>query len=676
MSLKSYKKGSKMSFLSNISIKVKMFLILLLPIVALLYQVSINTLEDYHHIQDDRLETEYIKLTVSITDLVHESQKERGMSAGFVGSKGVKFADALKTQREKTDIALSKLKAKATLLEQEKKTELEQRLERALKYYSSLATVRSQVDGLVTEKSKIIAFYTKSHALFLNVNAAMIKESDNPAVLKNSVIFLNFSLAKEQVGVQRAVGTGAFVAQAIPPAQKQKLVKLLTAEKKYMLMMYSIAPEHMEKEYDVLVKSATYKDVDAKMNILLNAWKPKDFQGVKAGDFFQLMTQKIKLIKGFEKTIIANMMDEIDKEDKAASHELTMLLVENIVIIFIVLLLGMLITKEILRTIKNLQGYMLELSQTKNLTKRCSVTSKDELGDVVVSLNSLIDVLNALINDAKNSSTENASIAHELSTTALSVGNNVEESVVLVEEATRKSEAIKEKIMVAVGEAQNSKEDVLKANDNLGEARNEVITLTRKVQESADKENELAQRMDTLASDTTQVKEVLVVISDIADQTNLLALNAAIEAARAGEHGRGFAVVADEVRKLAERTQKSLTEINATINVIVQSVTDASGTMSQNAEDIQKLSDISEEVEAKINATVEIVGVAVSVTEATVNDFNQTSEDVDEIVSSVTEINKISSLNARNVEEIAAAAEHLNTMTDNLHTQLETFESN
>ncbi|WP_067174415.1 cache domain-containing protein [Sulfurospirillum sp. UCH001] len=144
-------------------------------------------------------------------------------------------------------------------------------------------------------------------------------------------------------------------------------------------------------------------------------------------------------------------------------------------------------------------------------------------------------------------------------------------------------------------------------NEPLSDLNRIVKKTTASMQEMGSIQQHLAETLSTLTQNAKEANDILNMIGDIADQTNLLALNAAIEAARAGEHGRGFAVVADNIRELADKTNHSLTQIQATIGVIVGGIVDSSAKMSHNAKEMNTLTSDVEEIQEKTGDILSIM---------------------------------------------------------------------
>lgn len=368
-------------------------------------------------------------------------------------------------------------------------------------------------------------------------------------------------------------------------------------------------------------------------------------------------------------------------DTKVAFAFLDQLITMFVMIGFIMTVLSVLVLQGILKIqfqpLTQLNHLIKNLSSNDgDLTQRLEVKNKnDEIGIISLNINVFIEKIHSMIMTAKVSSTENASVAHELSNTSLEVGKRAEEEATIITQTTRATTALKSYLETSVEHAKVSSNEVNLVMTHLQNVSSEISNLSLLLQESGRKEVVLSEKLSTVSTNTVEIKNILSVINDIADQTNLLALNAAIEAARAGEHGRGFAVVADEVRKLAERTQKSLIEINASINVVVQSIIDVSGEMNVNSHDITKITNTSILVQNNVFDVLNTLDKAIKNANKTIHDYIDTASKIGLITKDISKINEISSINVRSVEEIASAAEHLNKMTENLNVELGKFKS-
>jgi len=348
-------------------------------------------------------------------------------------------------------------------------------------------------------------------------------------------------------------------------------------------------------------------------------------QGITTKDYF-VRAFPLKDFKGNDVAycVVAKKLsvvnNAINQSKKSTYEQLAAIIIINLLVLFLVIWI---VDKVIKKPIEDLSLVSKELgSGGGDLTKRLPINSTDELGELSFYINKFIQTVEDIVTQAKEVARKNDELSSRMLVDSETLKKSANEQLEAVDKSNILINEARNDLDTSEELANKTSQDVHSIHDVLEELERIIEVVIEMINNDSQESNKLASRVSSLVTQTDEIKSILGIIKDIADQTNLLALNAAIEAARAGEHGRGFAVVADEVRKLAEKTQKSISEIDSTVMVVVQNVQEISSEMDKNSEDILRLNDqttkVVEILERSQDATIQTKEASVKSAEKTV----------------------------------------------------------
>ncbi len=632
--------------------------------------------------------TDLKKLTqfsTKLAEVLHEQQKERGLTGIFVGSHGEQFRDELAQQRKKTDVQRDTLNgALAEIRSKGYDATFTAKLNEVLENIKKMEAIRASVDGLAISKSDAVGYYTASNARIIDLVNYLANLSPVSDVALGIASYTNFLRTKEYTGIERAIGSAGFSSGSFSAADLDKLKYAIAMQEAFSSIFLSYASEGDKAKYKEIVTSDTSKEVERMRQIAL---ANTDIQSVPATHWIETITLKIEGLKKIENDMAVALAEHTQKGMDAAAENLK----KNITMVAVALLaiaaFSFVIIRTLTRSLRDVVHATTELANGK-LDTDLPAHSRNEIGRIVAALNTFKDNALAVERMKAEQARKEVAAIEEKKKAQETLANNFERSVksivnIVATAATELSQTARNMVGIilkssdlATGATDAAAQTTLRvqtvtaAAEELSSSVKEISSQIQKTSQMVSQSSEKTNNADNLAKALTlasgKVGSIVEMISNIAGQINLLALNATIESARAGEAGKGFAVVAGEVKSLAGQTNNSINEIQA----VVEEMRIASVAI------VDALKEIRSSV-SMINEATSNVASAVEEQSATTNEIarsmQSTATDTQLISANLGAVSESSTTAASAAEQMLHASQDLSKQAEELNAQVDAF---
>ncbi|MAX26443.1 MAG: chemotaxis protein [Phycisphaeraceae bacterium] len=334
----------------------------------------------------------------------------------------------------------------------------------------------------------------------------------------------------------------------------------------------------------------------------------------------------------------------------------------------------LLINKIIVGPIRKVSAAMLDIAEGQgDLTARIDYDAKDEVGQLAKGFNTFARKINNTIAMVANSATEVASASTEIAAVSDQMAGGLKQQSAQIHQISSAIEEMNASI-VEVARKSDEASTQAKASGDIAEEGGLIVRQTVEGMQSIEHTvSQSAQAVNDLGKRGEQIGQIISVINDIADQTNLLALNAAIEAARAGEHGRGFAVVADEVRKLADRTTKATDEVAQSISAIQAETKQAVERMSAGTQQVSKGAENASRAGESLQQIVESAHTVAERIESIAAAVEEQSSASTQVANNIEAISNVTSQSSQGAMQAAEACGQLSNKAEQLQQLVRQF---